>query len=66
MNVVLNGAPAQLPDDATVAAALAGLHLPDRGVAVALNAEVIPRSEWAKTPVPDGARLEIVQAVQGG
>ena len=58
--------PTQVPDGATVAAALAGLDLPDRGVAVALDAEVVPRSEWATTAVSDGARIELVQAVQGG
>ncbi len=37
-----------------------------RGIAVALNAEVIPRSEWAATVISVGDRLEIVGARQGG
>ncbi|MBT1002927.1 sulfur carrier protein ThiS [Paenarthrobacter sp. DKR-5] len=36
------------------------------GVAVALNAEVVPRSRWASTPVAAGDDIEIVTAVQGG
>ena len=37
-----------------------------RGIAVAVNAEVIPRSEWAATVISVGDRLEIVGARQGG
>ena len=37
-----------------------------RGMAVAVDAEVVPRSAWSTTQVADGARVEIVTAVQGG
>jgi sulfur carrier protein len=37
-----------------------------RGVAVAVNGQVIPRSQHATTELTDGARVEIVTAVQGG
>jgi sulfur carrier protein len=37
-----------------------------RGMAVAVDAEVVPRGAWATTAVSDGARVEIVTAVQGG
>jgi sulfur carrier protein len=36
------------------------------GVAVARNAEVVPRSLWAATRLADGDQLELVTAVQGG
>jgi sulfur carrier protein len=47
------------------------LDLPDgastrRGVAVAVNGQVIPRSQHATTELTEGARVEIVTAVQGG
>ena len=52
---------------ATVSALLAETEgVPDRGVAVAIDGEVVPRSAWGDTPVPDGARVEILTAVQGG
>jgi sulfur carrier protein len=35
-------------------------------VAVAVNGEVVPRGAWEKTALDDGARVEIVAAVQGG
>jgi sulfur carrier protein len=37
-----------------------------RGVAVAIDGEVVPRSTWASTTVPDGASVEIVTAAAGG
>lgn len=47
------------------------LDLPDgattpRGMAVAVNGQVIPRSQHANTELAAGARVEIVTAVQGG
>jgi sulfur carrier protein len=36
-----------------------------RGVAVARNGDVVPRTEWS-TDVEDGDEIEIVRAVQGG
>ena len=68
MRVVLNGDDFVLDDDATVAAAVASLDLPasGRGVAVAVDAEVVPRGEWAETKLHEGARVEILRAIQGG
>jgi sulfur carrier protein len=52
----------------TVRALLAELgYDPDgRGVAVARNGEVVPRSAWDTTPVAPGDRIDVVGAVQGG
>ena len=66
MNVLLNGELTDLPEGTTVARALAGLDLPDRGVAVAVDREVIPRGEWDRMTLGDGMRVEVVRAVQGG
>ena len=68
MKVLLNGDEAVLERGATVAAAVASLDLPasGRGVAVAVDAEVVPRGQWQATELHDGARVEVVQAVQGG
>jgi sulfur carrier protein len=45
---------------------LLGLPGADRGVAVAVDAEVVPRAEWDIFTVADGARVEVLNAVQGG
>ena len=68
MRVVLNGAQTDLADGATVEAALEALELPaaGRGVAVAVDAEVVPRGRWTDHQLHDGARVEILRAIQGG
>jgi sulfur carrier protein len=37
-----------------------------RGVAVAIDGEVVPRGSWATTVIAAGAEVELVQAIQGG
>ena len=66
MNVVLNGRATEVRDGATIADLLALLDAPDRGVAVAIDAEVVPRGEWDGVTLSEGVRVEVVQAVQGG
>ena len=36
------------------------------GTAVAIDGEVVPRSKWAATAVPDGADILLIEATQGG
>ena len=66
MRVILNGEPRELDAGATVDAAVAITGAPDRGVAVAVDGEVVPRGEWTGTELRDGQRVEVLQAVQGG
>lgn len=68
MNVVLNGHPRDLPDGATVADAVSASGIPAlaRGIAVAVDREVVPRSRWDDTALADGQRVEVLEAVQGG
>lgn len=66
--VVLNGESHRLPDGATVADAVCASGAPadGRGVAVALDGEVVARASWSSTQLSPGARVEVLQAVQGG
>ena len=68
MNVVLNGGARELRDGATVTDAVeaSGAPAEGRGVAVAIDGEVVPRGEWKITQLSDGQRIEVLQAVQGG
>jgi sulfur carrier protein len=66
MNLLLNGEPKIAPDSVTVAAFLEGLGLPQKGVAVERNREIVPRSAYGQTVLADGDRIEIVQFVGGG
>jgi sulfur carrier protein len=66
--VELNGRTEQLPDGATVADAVkaVGADGETRGVAVAVDGEVVRRAEWVTTPLAEQQAVEIVRAVQGG
>ena len=66
MNVIVNGQPAELSDGATTAAAVQVLTSAASGIAVAVNGEVVRRSEWESTVLADGDRIEVLTAVQGG
>jgi len=68
MKVLLNGSEAELAEGATVQTAVEALDLPaaGRGVAVAVDAEVVPRTRWQTHELNDGARVEVLRAIQGG
>ena len=65
MIVVVNENAVEVDGQTTVAGLLESLGFPQRGIAVAMDDAVLPRSSWA-TELFDGARLEVVTAVQGG
>jgi sulfur carrier protein len=64
MIVTVNGRRMWVGDNVTVALVLQSLGCPARGVAVALNRAVLPRSAW-QTKLSDGARLDVLTAVPG-
>jgi sulfur carrier protein len=66
--VELNGRRAELPEGATVADAVkvAGVDGEPRGVAVAVDGEVVRRSDWRSITLGDRQAVEVVRAVQGG
>ena len=66
--IVLNGQERELPAPHTLAAALAELDVDPgaRGVAVAVDGEVVPRSLWQALELEEGARVEVLTAMQGG
>ena len=65
--VMLNGERRDIGEGATVeSVVLAAGASNGRGVAVALDGEVVPRGEWASTEVREGQQVEVLRAVQGG
>jgi sulfur carrier protein len=68
VQVVINGQRQEVGNGLTVEALVSSI--PDapqgRGVAVAVDGEVVPRGAWEQTLLRDDARVEIVAAVQGG
>jgi sulfur carrier protein len=65
--IFVNGEPRERAG-ATVAELLAdlGVETSARGVAVAVDGEVIPRAEWGVRRVNEGERVEALSAMQGG
>ena len=66
MTATVNGASRELAEGTTVADLVGQLGAPATGTAVAVDLEVVPRGQWQHTTIPDGARVEVLTAVQGG
>ena len=65
--IVVNGEPRER-DGATIVELLVDLGVEERarGVAVAVNGEIVPRADWAERRVAAGDRVEALSAMQGG
>ena len=68
LTLSVNGAPMQVASGTTIADVVASLTDQDdpKGVAVAVDRCVIPRSEWATTTARAGSLVEVVGAAAGG
>jgi sulfur carrier protein len=66
--MIVNGQISDLRPGETLAAVLAGLglSLDARGVAVAVDGEVVPRAAWQTFALEADARVEVLTAMQGG
>ena len=66
MRITVNGAPAEVADGTTVADLVAARAVEHRRVAVAVGADVVPRSRWTSTVLVEGDTVEVLVAVAGG
>ncbi len=66
--ITVNGTRSEVPPGETLCDVLARLALePDaRGVAIAVDGEVVPRARWATFTLIDDAHVEVLTAMQGG
>jgi len=66
--IVLNGERTAVAEGETVIAVLARLGLSGdaRGVAVAVDGEVVPRAAWETFALAHDACIEVLSAMQGG
>ncbi|GGF01234.1 sulfur carrier protein ThiS [Hymenobacter cavernae] len=63
----VNNKPHEAAVEPTLAAALTELQLADqRGVAVAVNDRVVPRTDWASYALQAQDRITVIRATQGG
>ncbi|MDR0687850.1 MAG: sulfur carrier protein ThiS [Prevotellaceae bacterium] len=66
MTVILNDKPHEVAEGTSLAAFIENLGLKQRGIAVAINYEVVPKDRWAETILSDRTELMLIQAVSGG
>lgn len=68
MKVTINGESREVAASTSVADVVADLGHGDgaRGVAVAVNGEVVSRREWSTTTLSADDRVEVLSATQGG
>jgi sulfur carrier protein len=66
VTVRVNGEPMRLPEGSSVAALVEKLQLSTPRLAVERNREIVPKTEYASTPLSEGDELEVVEFVGGG
>ena len=66
MQVIVNGEPLHVEPGISVLALLNQLALGPSRVAIELDRHIVKASEWLKTGLSDGARIEIAQFAGGG
>jgi sulfur carrier protein len=65
MRVIVNGEHREIAS-ANIDALLSELEYEGSHFAIALNFDVLPRSQWAQTPLKNGDEIEIITPRQGG
>ncbi|MDR3661875.1 MAG: sulfur carrier protein ThiS [Mycobacterium sp.] len=65
MLITVNDESVEIREGTTVAELIDTLGFPDKGIAVAVDWSVLPRSQWDDA-LTEGVKIEVVTAVQGG
>ncbi len=68
MKVLVNGRERELTDGSSLAKVVRAARGDElgRGVAVAVDGEVVPRAQWSEVTLGGGERIEVLAATQGG
>jgi sulfur carrier protein len=66
MHIFLNGEPRNVPDNITAAQLLETLQLTGKRLAMEVNQEIVPRSQFPEFTLKADDRVEIVHAIGGG
>ncbi|HET8551117.1 MAG TPA: sulfur carrier protein ThiS [Gammaproteobacteria bacterium] len=66
MHVFLNGDGTELPDGLTATQLVERLELTGRRIAMEVNGEIVPRSQYSQHTFRPDDRIEIVHAIGGG
>ena len=68
MRVIVNGENMEVPESTTISALLLqfGIDPSRKGLAVAVDGEIVPRELWPETRLEEGCGIDVVHAVRGG
>ncbi len=67
MIITVNGDPAEVPEGTSLEGLLVRSgHDNRRGMAIAMNGEVVPRGRWSQQRISPGDVVELLAATQGG
>ncbi|SEH06070.1 sulfur carrier protein ThiS [Candidatus Venteria ishoeyi] len=66
IEIQVNGESRQIPETYNVSELLAALAMEGQRIAVELNQDIVPRSQFAETRFSAGDQVEIVRAIGGG
>ena len=66
MQIIVNNKAMEMAEGSTLSALAEALRLPEKGVAVAVNNQMIPREEWSATSLQEGVQVVVIKAACGG
>ena len=66
MQIIVNNKAMEMAEGSTLSALAEALRLPEKGVAVAVNNQMIPREEWSATSLQEGTQVVVIKAACGG
>ncbi len=66
MNIILNNTEEQIQDGVTIEQLLCNKKIVNKYIAVEINRNILPKSDYQKYVIKDGDRIEIITAIGGG
>ncbi|MBT4837547.1 MAG: sulfur carrier protein ThiS [Methylococcales bacterium] len=66
MNIILNGTPKNMSNVFYVKDLITELNLSGKRIAIEINEEIIPRSNYSSQKITDGDTIEVIHAIGGG
>jgi sulfur carrier protein len=67
MDIYVNSKLQEIGTDASVSDALNSMNIPgQKGIAIAVNNNVIPKAEWGNYKLKEADKVTLIKATQGG
>ena len=66
MKVVVNNKEIEISEESNVNDLISEMNMPNRGIAVAINNEVVPKDNWSTIKLEKEMRVTLIKATQGG